>query len=377
MSFKSISLPGAAAWTLIAGLGGLVAGSSAAANDETVEPTLPVERIPSEMIERRRHKALKNTRLLDDARTASLPIEDRDLLVLLTSSKWPAGKTLTVAFLGGDSRVHERIARVASEWTKHANIKLDFGRDENGNYRRWTEDDTEYAADIRIAFNAEDRGPGWWRGWWSATGTESRDFDMAPPNSPSMNFEGYDTSTPPAGWQITVLHEFGHAIGLAHEHQHPATECDWRWEDDEGYELTRDAEGRAIRDRQGRYPGIYTVLTGPPRPWPRQLIDNNLRRLEPEQAYSFGPFDKYSIMKYFYPDWMYRRGKDSICYSPRTNAGLSQEDKARIAEFYPRDPVVAAAEVEKQRRTISAALSRLPPSSELAKHLRFKRDLLQ
>ena len=47
MSPNVAVLPGAAAWALIASVSGLFAALPAAANDEAVEPTLPVERIPS------------------------------------------------------------------------------------------------------------------------------------------------------------------------------------------------------------------------------------------------------------------------------------------------------------------------------------------
>jgi hypothetical protein len=70
-----------------------------------------------------------------------------------------------------------------------------------------------------------------------------------------MNFEGFDKGTP-SDWEGTVRHEFGHALGLEHEHQHPEGGCDaeWRWNDDAGYIPTRDKDGGFTRDKQGRYP---------------------------------------------------------------------------------------------------------------------------
>jgi hypothetical protein len=355
-----------AARAAIVTLCALPAVSSALADVDTSELEFPADLAKKE---------LKAKRLTEEAR--SLRGSTDDLLVILRSNKWKPGKTLTVAFFSGDSKAHERIERVVTEWTKYANIKFDFGRDANGNYRRWTEDDVDYAADIRISFNAVNRGNGWWRGWWSALGTSSSNPEETPQFVPSMNLQGFDGDAVPQGFRTTVLHEFGHALGLAHEHQHPATDCDWRWDDEPGYVLTRDQEGMAIQDKDGRYPGIYTVLTGPPEGWSRQVVDANLRKLENQSAYDYGAFDKNSIMKYFFADWMYIGRKQSPCYSARVNAGLSAEDKLRIAEHYPADVAVAVADIEKRKRVITDALSQLSPSSELAKELRFKLKQLE
>jgi hypothetical protein len=79
-----------------------------------------------------------------------------------------------------------------------------------------------------------------------------------------MNFGGFAVSLP-QDWAATVLHEFGHALGLQHEHQHPVGGCDldFRWEDDPGYTPTFDGFGQFITDSNGKPPSVYTVLGGP------------------------------------------------------------------------------------------------------------------
>jgi hypothetical protein len=61
------------------------------------------------------------------------------------------------------------------------------------------------------------------------------------------------------GGKGTILHEFGHAIGVPHVFQHPDAVVDFRFYSDD------------------RGPGLYSLLTRPPHEWPRNLIDLNLR----------------------------------------------------------------------------------------------------
>ena len=71
----------------------------------------------------------------------------------------------------------------------------------------------------------------------------------------------------------------------------------------------------------------------------------------PVSAYSVGTFDKLSIMKYYYDDWMFVAGKNSVCYSPNVNCDLSAKDKQLIAAYYPKAGAAAAALQEKHRLT--------------------------
>ena len=68
-------------------------------------------------------------------------------------------------------------------------------------------------------------------------GNDSIDPTIVGAGEASMNFGGF-AQGPPPGWEATVLHEFGHALGFQHEHQLPVGGCDleFRWEDDPGYQ---------------------------------------------------------------------------------------------------------------------------------------------
>ncbi len=108
---------------------------------------------------------------------------------------WINGTTLTVRFLGGSPNDQAVAREQAGWWAKVANIKFDFNGSPN--------------ADIRISFDPTD-------GAWSYIGTDCRTIPL---NQATMNLGFLDGGT--------AAHEFGHAIGLAHEHQNPAVGIQW------------------------------------------------------------------------------------------------------------------------------------------------------
>jgi hypothetical protein len=251
--------------------------------------------------------------------------------VLASARLWRPGHRLTVAFYGGRPALHSRIAETAREWTRHGHLDMDFGEaGPAGPFRTWSPADRSFAADVRISFDEP--------GYWSLVGRDSADRAIVEPGESSMNFDGFAEQLPP-DWAATVLHEFGHALGFHHEHQHPLGGCDasFRWDDDAGYRPTRDELGQYIPDAAGRRPGLYTLLGGPPNEWSRATVDHNLRQLRPSHAFQSGPFDLQSIMKYSFPAWMLHDGEQSPCFS-RWNAVLSEADRQGMARAYPRSP---------------------------------------
>ena len=132
---------------------------------------------------------------------------------------WPNGSVLQIRFMGGTTAQHDIVKQYAPLWTEHANLNFDFNNAPN--------------ADIRIAF-ADD-------GAWSYIGTDAKGIHVS---QPTMNF----------GWldEAVVLHEFGHAIGLGHEHQNPDGGIQWN-------------EDNVICD-----------LSGPPNTWDIATIRHNV-----------------------------------------------------------------------------------------------------
>ncbi len=243
---------------------------------------------------------------------------------------WKAGSTVTVAFLGGDEALCARLASVADRWTEYGNLKFSF-RTPEGKIRRWTNADADYAAHIRVSFDDPEGG------FFSLVGTQSVNRTLIKPGERSMNFDGFDKELPQE-WEEVVLHEFGHAVGFQHEHQHPTTPCDFRFEDDKDYVLTTDSLGQFIPDSMRRRPGLYTRLGGPPNNWPKATVDFNLAKLKLDsRLFIVGEFDPDSIMKYDFPSWMFKGGENSHCYKMnQRNSVLSKKDKDTMAKAYPK-----------------------------------------
>jgi hypothetical protein len=239
---------------------------------------------------------------------------------------WSAGELpVKVAFLGGSDELRGQIVAAVTAWSAGSGIRFDFGTP--GAFREWTRQDQAYKAQIRIAFDEA--------GYWSFVGADSIDPSVAGPNEASMSFQDFTTALPD-DWQGVVRHEFGHAISFQHEHQSPVAHCDtqFRWNDDPGYVSTTDIYGQFIQDPQGRRPGIYTVLGGPPNNWPRAQIDANLRQLPATVDIRYTAFDPKSVMMYSFAGWMFVNGAQSPCYTAE-NLTPSAVDLNTAAAAYP------------------------------------------
>jgi hypothetical protein len=288
--------------------------------------------------------------------------------VVETLLRWDAGDTVTVAFQGGTTDLHKTIADAALEWTKHGNVSLDFGQTTDGTFRTWSPSDTRYAADIRIGFDRIFQP-----GYWSLVGRHSIEPNIVAFGAASMNFGGFDVRLP-QDFATTVLHEFGHALGFHHEHASPVGGCDneFRWNDDPGYQRTVDPSGGFIPDASGRRPGIYTVLAGPPNRWPKAKVDANLRQLPPSSAFQVSAFDVKSIMKYHFPEWMFTRGKNSVCYSEE-NLLLSAGDIGGIQRAYPFLDSELRDRARQSHRVLTAAVESNPNLERAALRERLER----
>ena len=152
---------------------------------------------------------------------------------------WPKSK-LRVFFMEKNLN-QERIIEWANMWSQHANIWFEKSH-------------IIFCSDIRIGFDAND-------GAWSYIGTDCIG------KWKTMNLGFID--------QGTVLHEFGHALGLIHEHQSPAS-GGFNWDEEE-----------VIKD-----------LSGPPNYWDLQTIEHNMFARYNEDQLLMTEYDSKSIMHY-------------------------------------------------------------------------------
>ncbi|MEO0445102.1 MAG: M12 family metallopeptidase [Verrucomicrobiota bacterium] len=187
-------------------------------------------------------------------------------------------RRLTIEFLDGDDWHHAKVEEYAKEWEPHCGIRFAFGVESGG--------------DVRISFDP--RG-----GNWSLLGTEAEASDGA-----SMNLAIHRSSRE-SYLKSTILHEFGHALGLYHEHQNPEKRFQWN-------------EQAVIEDckRIG---------------WTDERIQKNILRSLTNPTLTLHPseFDRESVMLYPIPArWT------NGAFTSSWNTGLSELDKKTVAELY-------------------------------------------
>jgi hypothetical protein len=202
---------------------------------------------------------------------------------------WPNGSVLRVHFLGGTAAQRAGAMAQAGWWTPHVNLTF--------------VESTDNDAELRVSFDPGD-------GAWSYIGTDCRSI---PADQPTMNLGFEDGGT--------AAHEFGHAIGLGHEHQNPQGGIEWN-------------EPEVIRD-----------LSGPPNSWTVDQIRHNVLDKYALDQLRASAFDPKSIMLYFFPARWTRSGVGTSA-----NNLLSEDDKAWAAMMYPKSTVPSAT-----RLTVGAA----------------------
>lgn len=255
---------------------------------------------------------------------------------------WPPGQTLKVCFFGGDEVVQELIAVVAAEWSAYANLTFDFGP---AGHRFDCTAPRSGFSHIRVGFSEQ--------GYWSLVGTDSvkkanqyqtslnlRDFDVE-----YSRFNGFTVgdvvarAAPPR--KATILHEFGHAIGLLHEHQNKNFNC-WN-------EVIKDGAN-----------SVYNYFSKPPNNWRREKVERNLGPAllyDPDSV--SGTPDSKSIMMYLIPASVLRGGTSSKCYIASKNLLISDLDKRWVGRYYPANVTDTGTEVDLAQYTITA----LPPDA--------------
>jgi hypothetical protein len=208
----------------------------------------------------------------------------KERAALVKGLKWDPGSVITVSFLDGDAELQKRVRKVAEKWTAPgmANLRFDFRAGPNTN--------------IRISFQ--------YSGSWSVIGTSCKSItDLT---QPTMNYGWLTPDSDDGEVERVVLHEFGHAVGLIHEHQNPDGVIHWNRE-------------QVIND-----------LSGPPNNWDLDTIELNMFRPYAQSEVSTTPLDPKSIMMYpIPPEWT------TDGFTVGLNAALSDQDKKFAREQYP------------------------------------------
>lgn len=196
------------------------------------------------------------------------------------SKVWKPGTVLQVRFMGGESWMHSYVINAIREWQKYAKIDIRF--------------DNHPSAQIKISFDPN-------RGHQSMIGTDALYISQF---EPTMNL-AFVRGGNAADYFSLALHEFGHALGLVHEHQNPAQPI--AWNEDAAYEYYNRTQG-----------------------WGREQIYTNIISRYAVDAIQGTSLDPQSIMMYAIPRELTQDG-----FSVGWNKELSATDKMFIARLYP------------------------------------------
>ncbi len=193
---------------------------------------------------------------------------------------WQQHSVLKISLLNMTEAQKKLTKDNIKQWSPHTNLFFKFIDSPNGDIRI-TADNTSSAA-------------------WSRVGTDARN---APASEPTMSI-GFANS--PATLAAKIQHEFGHALGLRHEHKHPDRTVDFNKE-----YVYQDYELRGKTRRQANHDIV--------RPFSRDDV-------------KLSAYDRQSIMHYGFSALQMNDGKEL----PK-NLQLSDGDKNFIQSLYPAD----------------------------------------
>jgi hypothetical protein len=235
-------------------------------------------------------------------------------------NRWTAGQPLHACFFAGTTELRQKIAESAKLWEKGTNVRIDFG--DMADPRQCAPNAQN---EIRIGFG--------YLGYWSLIGPDS--ITLVHQSDQSMNFFAFEVAAPSdPEFTGVVLHEFGHALGLFHEHQNPKSTC----------------------EKEFDWPIVEAKLAGFPNFWSKEKVHQQMGTLMNDGNIEATDFDQRSIMLYTFDKSFYKKDTALLSCYTEPNFEISKRDRETVNSMYPANPALA-----QQERSSAAA--------QLAQHL--------
>lgn len=248
-------------------------------------------------------RTLSHDSFPDKKASMSMNQFNKSRAAFITSKLWNSGDTINIAFME-DGR---NVRRTSVESIKMEGLPYDPLQDTldklspidavktivNERYKLFLNLNFNFIedlsnSDIRISFQPT--------GAWSNIGTDCKHI---PKNQATMNFGWLDVAT--------VLHEFGHALGMIHEHQNP--------------------RGEPI---QWNIPEVEAWASQPPNNWDKTKTDHNIIDKYDVTITNGSNFDPDSIMLYYFPAYLTLNNRGT-----KANQRLSIQDVIYLSHQYP------------------------------------------
>ncbi|EJM13017.1 Astacin (Peptidase family M12A) [Pseudomonas sp. GM18] len=167
---------------------------------------------------------------------------------------WATGRTLKIAILRLNDELYDTVKNAINQWAPYVNLNFEFVD--------LSDNDELFEGDIRI-----DLSPHYNKVAFSRIGTDAL---TTPAYEVTM---GLGINSTDENYSAVAIHEFGHALGRLHEHQHPDADIPW--------------------DREKVYQALQTNHG-----MSRTAVDANLFPLPRDNNATYAPYDRHSVMHY-------------------------------------------------------------------------------